>query len=116
MPIIKPLKDNPDKHNVEYDYRELEKLYQEARDVYRFSHIVKVYAGSNEHRGFWDDDLEAISRIYSKMVHPFSDFFSTVINAAGEIAIDREHDPSQSEPEPPGTIITLVRTQTKEKL
>jgi len=41
MPIFKPLKNDPDQHNVEYDYGELSKLYRNAKDIFMFSRMME---------------------------------------------------------------------------
>jgi hypothetical protein len=37
--------------------------------------------------------MAAVSRLYARLIWPFEEFFSTAINAAGDIAVNRKKDP-----------------------
>ena len=94
MPLFSPVKGNPDLCNVKYDYKELEKLHRNAKDIFMFSRMMDEHAKDrNRLRAFWDEEMACMTRIYSHLARPFDDFFFTVMQAAGDIAIDREHDP-----------------------
>jgi hypothetical protein len=93
MILHKPLKSDPDKYNVGCDDRHLRRLYQAAGDVQVFGRIVEQYAKScNRPGGFWDSEMAAVGRITAELMEPFRHFFITVINAEGDIAVDRTHD------------------------
>jgi len=110
MPTFMPLKNDPDQHDIKYDYKELKKLHQNAKDIFMFSQIMEEHA-HNMHRlrGFCDEEMACMARIYSKLTEPFASFFFTVMQAAGDIAIDRKKDPKKEPKEPSGKTIQLVR-------
>ena len=88
MPIFTPCENDPDRFDVEYDYKELKRLYRNARDIFMFSRIM-----SARQQLFKDEEMACITRIYTRLVEPLENFIYTVMNAPGDIAIDREHDP-----------------------
>ena len=96
MPSFTPLKNDPSRHNVGYDYQELKKLHQAAKDIFMFSRMMEDRAHSMRRlRAYWDEEMACITRIYTQLTKPFEDFFSTVMHAAGDIAVDRKSDPAR---------------------
>lgn len=98
MPLLKPMKTDPDEYEVEYTYGELEKLLTLARDIQTFGRMVEDRAENTARKpGFWDGELACVARIQKRLVQPFADFFSTAVMSAGDIAVDRKHDPRHGE-------------------
>jgi len=61
-------------------------------------------------RGFWDEEMACMTRIYSRLAEPFESFFLTAMNAAGDIAINRENDPKNKTENHQEKTLHLVRT------
>ena len=94
MPLFKPVQGDPERCDVQYDYEELKKLWRNAKDIFMFSKMMEERAHNmNRLRAFWDEEMACMARIYSQLTVPFEKFFLTTINAAGDIAINRKHDP-----------------------
>ena len=96
MPTHKPLKTDPSRHDIEYDYRELERLASIAREIKLFGRMMKDRAKTPRPWIFWKEEIACMTRIYSFMAQPLEDFFSTVMRANGDIAVRRDHDPAHA--------------------
>jgi hypothetical protein len=98
-----PLKNDPDRYNIETDVRYLSRLAQNAKDIMTLDNIIEGHANSTHRpREFWDSELAAITRIMSGLVEPFYDFFITAVNAEGDIAVDRSRQ--EKNRDPPGSL------------
>jgi hypothetical protein len=96
--LYKPLESDPEQYDIGCDSRELRRLYQKAKDIQVWGRIVEQYAKScNRPHGFWDDEMAAAGRITASLASPFCDFFLTVMNAHGDIAVDRTRDRKEEE-------------------
>ena len=71
-----------------------------AKDIMMFSKMMEERAHNMQRlRAFWDEEMACMTRIYSHLAVPFSRFFIDIMNAAGDIAIDRKKDPQYTDEE-----------------